>query len=322
MTTKKCQIKEQKFICHSCNFICSKKSNYNTHLKTAKHQRTTLRLQKEAAALTCECGKIYSCRQNLYRHRAKCAFLREKGAFSKDSDDDSEYDNKDMNTETILNVIKQNQEFKDMLFEQSKQLHETHEQLVRSNEQNISMQLKLLDAFKDGKTIVNTTNNNQKFNLNFFLNTTCKDAMNMSEFIENLHIDCKDIENIGKNGYISGMTDMILSRIRDLDVTKRPLHCTDLKRETMYIKDNDEWSKDTPNNSKLHNMISIVAKQNYSALPLWKEKHPECFNGDHPQYSFCLDMMRNILGDVGYEQIKLDNKVIKNLSRHILIDKK
>ena len=104
---------------------------------------------------------------------------------------------------------------------------------------------------------------------------------------------------------------MILSRIKDLDVTKRPLHCTDLKRETMYIKDNDEWSKDTPTNTKLHNMISIVAKQNYGALPLWREEHPECLDGNHPKYSFCLDMMKNILGDVGDGQIRLDNKIIK-----------
>jgi len=321
MTTNLRQNKNQKYICEVCNFKSSKKSDYTRHLSTAKHLMTTKGLQKGANALWCDCGKAYSCRQNLHRHRSKCAFLRQKGALYKDDNSDSDSDNKNMDTESILNVIKQNQEFKDMLFEQSKQLHETHEQLMRSNEQNINMQIKLLDAFKDGKTINNTTNNNQKFNLNFFLNTTCKDAMNMSEFIENIHIDFKDIENIGKNGYINGMTDMILSRIRDLDVTKRPLHCTDLKRETMYIKDNDEWSKDTPDNSNLRNMITIVAKQNYGALPLWREKHPECLNGDHPQYSFCLDMMKNILGDVGESQIRLDNKVIKNLSRHILVDK-
>ena len=321
MTTILRQNKEPKYFCQECNFKSSKKSDYTRHISTAKHLMTTKGLQKNANALWCECGKVYSCRQNLYRHRAKCAFLRQENAIFKENDVSSENEKKDMNTETILNVIKQNQDFKDMLFEQSKQLHDTHEQLMKSNEQNINMQLKLLDAFKDGKTIVNTTNNNQKFNLNFFLNTTCKDAMNMSEFIENIHIDCKDIENIGKNGYIMGMTDMILSRIRDLDITKRPLHCTDLKRETVYIKDNDEWSKDTPDNSKLRNMITIVAKQNYGALPIWREKHPECKDTSNPQYSFCIDMMRNILGDVGENQIRMDNKIIKNLSRHIMVDK-
>jgi len=145
--------------------------------------------------------------------------------------------------------------------------------------------------------------------------------MNMSDFIENMEVGFKDIENIGKNGYVSGMTDMILSRIKELDVTKRPLHCTDLKRETMYIKDNDEWSKDTPDNSKLHKTIKCVAKRNYATIPLWRENYPECQDWNHPKYDFCVDMMRNILGDIGDEQTKLDNKVIRNLSKHIVVNK-
>ena len=136
-----------------------------------------------------------------------------------------------------------------------------------------------------------------------------------------INIEFQDIENIGKNGYVAGMTDMIISRIKDLDVTKRPLHCTDLKRETMYIKDNDEWSKDTPENSKLRRMIDCVAKQNYGTVPLWREKYPECQDWNNPKYDFCIDMMRNILGDMGDEQIRMDNKIIKNLSRHLLVDK-
>jgi hypothetical protein len=210
--------------------------------------------------------------------------------------------------ELMTELIKQNQDFKCLLVEQQKA--------------NQSLQKQLLEAVKEGsQTINNTTNNNQKFNLNFFLNTTCKDAMNMSEFIENISTEFKDIENIGKNGYVNGMTDMIISRIRDLDVTKRPLHCVDLKRETMYIKDNDEWSKDTPDNQRLKNMITIVANQNYGIVPLWREKYPECQDWNNSKYDFCINMMRNILGDIGEEQIRMDNKIIKNISRHILVDK-
>ena len=117
------------------------------------------------------------------------------------------------------------------------------------------------------------------------------------------------------------MTDMIVSRIKELDVTKRPMHCTDLKRETMYIKDNNQWTKDTPENTKLHQMIDYMAKQNYAKMPLWRQRNPECLDSDHPKYDFCIKMMRNMLGDVGEEQVRLDNKVIKNLSRHILVDK-
>ena len=226
------------------------------------------------------------------------------------------------NMNTVVGILKQNQEFKELMVEQSKQMKEIQQKLQNQQNENQNLQKQLIEAVKDGKTINNTiNNNNQRFNLNFFLNTTCKDAMNMSEFIENIEVEFKDIENIGKDGYVSGMTNMILSRIRDLDVTKRPLHCTDLKRETMYIKDNDEWSKDTPENSKLRRMIDCVAKQNYNKIPLWRQEYPECEDWNNPKYDFCIDMMRNVLGDMGDEQIRLDNKVIKNLSKHIIVDK-
>ena len=188
--------------------------------------------------------------------------------------------------------------------------------LVEQNKQMLEMSGNM------GNNNNNTTNNNnQKFNLNFFLNNTCKDAMNMSDFIENMDINFEDIENIGKNGYVTGMTDMILSRIKNLDVIKRPMHCTDLKRETMYIKDNNEWEKDTPDNKKLHKMMSIISKRNYSTIPQWRDEHPECQNMRHPHCDFSVDMLRNVLGDVGEGQIKLDNKVIKNISKHIIVDK-
>jgi|UniRef100_A0A6C0IPH8 hypothetical protein len=306
MLTKKSPNISKKLKCDKCNYICSKQSEYNKHLLTAKHKRLTnvnYLSPNDKHMFECRCGKIYNQQSGLSRHKKLCSYI------DSIQNDDSN-DNKD-NTEivqTMMHLIKQNQEFKTLLIEQQ------HE--------NQSLQKQLLAAVKDsGNTYTTNNNNNQQFNLNFFLNTTCKDAMNMTEFIENIEVDFKDIENIGKNGYVSGMTNMILSRIKELDVTKRPMHCTDLKRETMYIKDNDEWNKETPENSRLHKMIDSVAKRNYAKIPLWREKYPECQEWDHPQYDFCISMMRNILGDVGIEHKRLDNKVIKNLSRHILVDK-
>ena len=298
------------FYCKFCDYSTSRNSQYNRHLMTAKHKILTDPNKKSSAPQTsfvCECGKEYKHLSSLCAHKKNCKYLDRmyvEGQHNNINADNHEIHNE---TSSIVELIKQNQDFKSLLIEQQKE--------------NQNLQKQLIEVVKDGKTINNTTNNNQKFNLNFFLNTTCKDAMNMSEFIENMNINFKDIENIGKNGYVEGMTSMILSRIKDLDVTKRPMHCTDLKRETMYIKDNDEWSKDTPENSKLHNMISIVSKQNYGTLPLWREMYPECKDGNNPKYDFCMDMMRNILGEVGDEQIRLDNKVIKKLSQHILVDK-
>ena len=298
------------FYCKFCDYSTSRNSQYNRHLMTAKHKILTNPNKKGSApqqCFVCECGKEYKHLSSLCAHKKNCKYIDTVYIENSDNDIPANYSEKHNETSSIVELIKQNQDFKSLLIEQQKE--------------NQNLQKQLIEVVKDGKTINNTTNNNQKFNLNFFLNTTCKDAMNMSEFIENMNINFKDIENIGKNGYVEGMTNMILSRIKDLDVTKRPLHCTDLKRETMYIKDNDEWSKDTPENSKLHNMISIVSKQNYGTLPLWRDTYPECKDGNNPKYDFCMDMMRNILGEVGDEQIRLDNKVIKKLSQHILVDK-
>ena len=330
----------QIFECINCNFKCTKNSEFERHKLTAKHQRLTNPNKKTPNLYSCVCGKCYKHQSTLCAHKKTCQkwrffltnpkgkaphenssgdkefkyFNNDSGLINQYNDDISEISEESQpNTDLIVSILKQNNEFKTFMIDQCNTMQQ----------QTQDLQKQLIEVVKDGKIINNNTtnNNNQKFNLNFFLNTTCKDAMNMSEFIENINIDLKDIENIGKQGYVMGMTDMILSRIKDLDVTKRPLHCTDLKRETMYIKDNDEWSKDTPENSKLHNMIAIVCNKNYRTLPLWREKHPECLDGNHPQYSFCLDMMKNILGDVGDGQIRLDNKIIKNLSRHIHVDK-
>lgn len=301
------------FSCVKCNFTCSKQSNYTKHLLTAKHIKVTNvteSVEKNATPfMCCICNKEYSSRMGLWRHNKKCQKI-DNAVIS------HHIENNITDSNLITKLLMQNQE----LLTSNQQFKEF---IIEQQHENQHLQKQLINAVNCGNTYHTTTtnNNNQKFNLNFFLNTTCKDAMNMSDFIENIEIGFKDIENIGKNGYVSGMTDMILSRIKELDVTKRPLHCTDLKRETMYIKDNDEWCKDTPNNSKLHRMIDCVAKQNYATIPLWRQQNPECHDSNNPKYDFCVHMMRNILGDVGLEQTRLDNKIIKNLSKHILVNK-
>ena len=297
--------------CKKCNYRTSSKKDYNKHLSTAKHKKLTNltnNIPHCTNAFICDiCNKIYKSRMGLWQHKQKCQEILINTNESKT--EDSEMTNM-VSSDLVMHLIKENREFKELLIEQQ--------------QENQKLQSQLIEAVKDnGNTYNNNTinNNNQKFNLNFFLNTTCKDAMNMTDFIENMDINFKDIENIGKNGYVTGMTEMILSRIKELDVTKRPLHCTDLKRETMYIKDNDEWCKDTPENTKLRKTIGYVAKRNYATIPLWREKYPECQNWDDPKYEFCVDMMRNILGDIGEKQTRLDNKVIKNLSKHITVEK-
>ena len=324
MLTNNLQKNCMNFYCKSCGYSCSRKSSYNIHNKSKKHiannANKNANLKFAEQIYTCKCGKIYKHRSSFSRHSAICNYSNDYNVNTIDNSEngnilekqaenpviDSEPDYKHM----FIELIKQNSDFKSLIIEQQKE--------------NQTLQKQLIDVVKEGKTINNMTNsnnNNNQFNLNFFLNNTCKDAMNMSEFIENMDVDFNDIEYIGRNGYVNGMTNMILSRIKELDVTKRPLHCTDLKRETMYIKDNDEWNKDTPDNTQLRNMVKIVAKHNQYQFPLWREKHPASDDMNSETFEFSLKMIQNILGDVGEEHIKLDNKVMRNLSKHILVDK-
>ena len=321
MVNKKPQKTPKDYVCESCNFISSNKKDFTRHLSTAKHQMVingNKKTPKNPKHVCSHCDKEFKHLSGLSRHLKTCIFLQNtnKSQFNSISgvytDERPIYDN----AVNVVDVLKQNQEFKELMIEQSRQLQIQQQENKELHKQLVEV-VKYSNNHIENQTINNTTHN--KFNLNFFLNTTCKDAMNMSDFIEDINVRFNDIENIGKNGYISGMTDMILSRIRDLDITKRPLHCTDLKRETMYIKDNDEWCKDSPENTKLRNMITIVAKQNCNVVPLWREEHPECNNYEHPKYNICFDIMRNIIGSVGIEQSRLDSKVIKNISKHIFV---
>ena len=319
---KKTPSKNPYFSCEICNFKTGNKKDYIRHTNTAKHQKmgfyqqkSTDSIEKTPLVFQCTCGKIYRDRSGLWRHKKLCS---EESILT--SEDGTAYElgisNNNELFKTMMHLIEQNQEFKSLLIEQQQE-----NQLQQL--ENQKLQKKLIDAVKDtGNTYNNntTTNNNQKFNLNFFLNTTCKDAMNMSEFIENMKVNFNDIENIGRDGYVTGMTNMIMSRIKNLEVTKRPLHCTDLKRETIYIKDNNVWEKDD-DNKKLHNMVQCIAHKNYAILPAWRENNQDCLNSDTPKFDFCIKMMTNLLGDAGEGQIKLDNKVIRNISKHINVDK-
>ena len=294
------------FHCEKCNFKCFKKSNWEMHITTRKHQiRTNMNKyeQKNAEKMptlnksySCHCGKFFKHASSLWNHKKKCQ-ITDAPIFNSISNDNTVtmHNNSDM-IQTMMQLIKQNQEFKELIVELSKK------DTTTNNNNNI------------------INNNHQKFNLNFFLNDTCKDAMNMSEFIENMNVQFEDIENIGRDGYVTGMTNMILSRIKNLEVTKRPMHCTDLKRETIYIKDNNIWEKDN-DNTKLHNMIQCIAHKNYAILPAWRDKNQDCLDSDTSKFDFCIKMMTNLLGDAGEGQVRLDNKVVRNLSKHINVDK-
>ena len=291
--------------CKTCNYFTSKKSQYNRHLLTEKHKSMT-GVPNIDTIHKCECGKIYKHKPSLYNHKRKCNFVFEcqehTQAVAKVNNTHNTVSNIiDVSNNTmILELIKQN----NTIMLENKEL------------KNLIIDL----ASKVGNSTNNTFISNNSFNLNFFLNETCKDAISINEFIQNIEIQMKELENIGNNGYISGVTDIITSRLKQLDITKRPVHCTDLKRETLYIKDENTWNKDKEN-EKMRNMITKIANKSYRSIPRWREEYPECKDPENDKYDFCIKMMRNVLGEIGDEQLKLDDKVIKNIAKQVIVDK-
>ena len=296
MDNKTRQKKVPKYFCKICDYSCSKQSDFQKHCQTIKHfsnldnrKLAKTRQSKVSSEYVCECGKKYKYQSGLCKHKRYCSFIN-----------DCEYENETMdevNTiaqKDFISILKQNQEFKEMILDQNKTIMELSK---RSNITN------------------NTTNNNQKFNLNFFLNTTCKDAMNMSEFIENINIEFQDIENIGKNGYVAGMTDMIISRIKDMEVTKRPLHCTDKKRETLYIKEND-WVKDD-NYEKISNVLKKITNKQFKTIKKWVQENPNYNNND-----ILKDEYIQLVTKCTASLDENERKLIKNICNNVYLENK
>jgi len=295
MITKKRQNNIKKFICDKCNFICSKKSDFDRHLLTAKHKMVTNGNKKTPNEFVCNCGKEYKHKSGLSRHKLGCKKT------PKIKDEDNQHI-ESIASAGVFELVKQNQEFKQLLLDQSKQI---------------------LDLSNKSYVINNNTtnNNNQRFNLNFFLNDTCKDAMSITDFLQNINVKLDELDYIGNHGYVNGMTKMIMDRLKTMDVTKRPIHCTDIKRETMYIKEDDGWSKDTDELTKLRKILSRISMTNYRTMPDWKTANPECEVMETRTYDFCYKMMKAILGDVEDEQLKLDNKIVKTLAKELFVNK-
>ena len=301
-----------KFTCKICDYSTCKNSQYERHLSTRKHKQMTLNDDlgpPDAQSYPCICGKQYRYRQGLFNHKKSCTLDDPKSVICQKTDNASTSNIVDSitDTNTILLLLKQNQEFKQLMIEQ--------------HTENILLQKELI---KNTQVINNnhtTNHNNQKFNLNFFLNDTCKDAISITDFLRNLNVHIDELEYIGNHGYVNGMTKMIMDRLKDMDITKRPIHCTDIKRETMYIKDDAGWSKDTDELTKLRKILSRISMNNYRTVPVWRTAHPDCEVMESRTYDFCYKMMRAILGDVEEEQIRLDNKIIKTLAKELFVQK-
>jgi hypothetical protein len=323
MDIKKAQENAEKRVCEICDFICSKKSDWDRHVLRRKHVRNTqeytndiIKTQKNAH--TCNCGKIYKYYSGLWKHSKICDYIITDSSNNEINDlSNNEISTVEVSylTNLVLEVVKNNSELQ-------KHTNEIQKQNYELQKQNQEIQKQVLEICKNNNTTTtvnshNTNSHNKTFNLQFFLNEECKDAMNMSEFINSIQLKLSDLENIGKHGYIEGMSNIIIKQLKNTDMYKRPVHCSDAKRETLYVKEENKWEKEGPDNNNMIKAVHGVDKKNYQLLNTWKEAHPKFLDGQSNQCDEYMKLMSKIM-DGDKENI---NKVIKRVSKEVVIDK-
>jgi hypothetical protein len=329
----------KKFKCEKCMFISSKLSDWNRHITTQKHLHTTdttkynisyAIVEKEYG---CGCGKKYNHRSSLFNHKKKCKepyleldldmkniIIQDEHTNDSSISDASISDANindpiisDASSNIIKLLIKENTDFKNIIME-----------VIKSNselqKQNQEFQKQMVDVCqKIQPTTINSNNTvtNKTFNLQLFLNEECKDAMNMSDFINSIELKISDLENIGKVGYVEGMSNIIIKHLNDTDMYKRPVHCSDGKRETVYVREENKWERDNSETKQMIKAVRGVDKKNYQLLTSWKEMDPKCMDSKSNQCDKYMKIMSKVMdGDI--ENV---NKVIKKVAKEVVIEK-
>ena len=282
------QILSNKYTCDICHYETIRKSNYNSHILSSKHLTATngnTNQQTLSKKLECEkCNKIYKDRTGLWRHKLKCNTKCEI----------IEKTNEPTDKELIMMLIKKNDELQTMM-------------------------MKVLENGTHNN-YHNTNSNNKAFNLNFFLNETCKDAMNIMDFVDSIKLQLSDLERVGEVGYIEGISNIIVKNLKELDITQRPVHCTDKKRETLYIKDENKWEKDE-NKQTMHKLVKRVASKNARLLPKFKEAHPDCSKSVSKFSDQYNKIIVESMGGAGDNDFEKEEKIIKKVSKEVIVEK-
>jgi hypothetical protein len=274
------------------------------HLSTLKHQYTDKILTntdaenaENAYKFICECNKKYKHRQSLFLHKKKCNFSENTVVCLTEEDIKNALGKDDL----ISYLMKENSEFKELLLEQNKIMMKMAENSGPSNINN-----------------GNINSHNKTFNLNVFLNEHCKDAMNIMEFVDSLKLQLSDLESVGKLGFVEGISNIIVRNLKAMDVHKRPVHCSDSKREVMYIKHEDKWEKEGENKAKLRKVIKRIAHNNTRLIPKYKEKYPDCEIKNSEQYN---KLIIEAMGGIGNNDFENENKIIHKIAKEVTIDK-
>jgi len=284
------------FFCELCNYYTGSKKDYCKHLLTSKHSRliNTTNLccknpKKSPDENGCECGKMYKHKTSLYKHKKTCEFIEIKNVPITCNNTD-----KDL----IMLLLKQNT-----------QLIEQNAVLVKQGINNTTNSHNI------------TNSNNKAFNLQFFLNETCKDAMNIMDFVESIQLQLSDLENVGNLGYVEGISNIITKNLKALDVTQRPIHCTDKKREVLYIKDDNKWEKEDDDKKKIRKAIKRVASKNHRLILKFKEAHPDCLKASSNYSDQYNKIIIESCGGSGDDDLEKEDKIIRNISKNVIVYK-
>ena len=316
------------YVCNICDYVTSNKKDYNKHINTIKHNNNK---KSPEHNMVCECGKTYTNRSSLFNHRKVCAMAYKDGDKHGDKHgeggheklveseenlilqiQDGEKGEKGENTDESIKITK------DMFL---KLVNDNQEMIKVIKEQQQQINLIIPKITNIGPTTHNntTTNNtNNNFNLNFFLNEKCKDALNMSEFIESLKITLEDLQYSRSNGLVQGISNVMIRGLKELDIYKRPIHCTDVKRDTMYIKDKEKWEKDEKH-EKMKNTIIKIANKERNAISSWVDINPDWFDTEVKQMEY-LTLVNKVCEPIEND-IKNEKKIIKNIGREIVLNK-
>ena len=323
--TQKSAKKQREYFCESCDYNSIRKNDFDRHLLSNKHQNYAKinrinRMRNKSANSKNEvsvdsshhcqsCNKSFTCRSGLWRHNQKCKMTlsheqdnqEESNDYDEQEQESEEYDLKNM----FLQMMKQNEEFKQIMVEQTNKLLDLANNQSITNNNNINYN--------------NTMNN--KFNLTFFLNETCKDAMNIQEFIDYVKVQHSDFENFGKLGYVEALTRIFLRNLMELEVHRRPIHCSDSKREVLYVKDNDVWVSDV-SREKLIRTIKYIANKNVKQIPGWMDKNPDSKNTQTKLHDKYMRMLCFSMGaKTEEEDQEYYKKIIRNVAKEVCIDK-
>jgi hypothetical protein len=349
---QKVAISCNKYNCNICDYNTDRKSSYNKHILSRKHKLHTYMetFGNQKVAISCEqnicddniitnknydiynlsgkqsldtpvnilqqkvanihkceiCNKYYKNRSGLWKHKKQCVINNINIIENNNS-------NEHNLTPLVLELVKQNTDFKDLIIEQNKQLIELSKERIINNNTSNSNNITYSN---------NNNNNNNNFNLQLFLNETCKNAMSITEFVKQIPVKLSDLEDTARLGYAEGISRIFIRGLKELEVSQRPIHCSDAKRETLYIKEGDTWEKDDTNKTKLTTAIKKVAHKNICMIPQWKKEHPYCEQYDSNKNDLYLNIVNNSMCGGSDEEIENNyNKIKKNIIKQVVIDK-